>query len=53
MRLPPLVNGQDGILAKVPLFSAMIVTEILKILRSSTFMNDDYYLHLLPSPYFR
>ena len=53
MRLAPLVIGQDGVLAKVPLFSAMIAAEILNILRGSTFMNDDYYPTLPPSPYFR
>jgi len=51
MRLATLAIGRNGGLAEVPLFSAMIAAEILKIL--SPFMNDDYYPCLLPSPYFR
>ena len=45
MRLAALAIGWDGVLAEVPLFSAMIA-EILKILRGLTFLNDDYYPRL-------
>jgi len=51
--LIPLEIGRDGGLAEVPLFSAIIAVDILKILRGSAFMNDNYYPRLPPSPYFR
>ncbi len=53
MHLAPLAIGRDGILAKVPLFSAVIAAEIIKPLGGSIFTNDEYYPRFPPSPYSR